>query len=196
MAEETPINSKKEEPLEGLRHPNEFEELVSWISLPDVLREPKTQSELAEKFGVGQDTISEWKQRKGFWELVRKKRKEWAREKTPNVLLSLYRKILKDGGAAEVKLWFQFAENWNEKSEIKEIEDKVVSVEPTAEEQEENRKRVRRILELTEEIGRRKGLRDAGVVVPEDDEPDETSSQIVNQQNYEEPKTDGENKKS
>jgi len=114
--EETPKNSKKREDLKGLRHPAEYQEFIIWMALPEFYRVPKTQGELAQKFGVGEDTLSEWKQREGFWEAVEKKRREWGKERTPNVILGLYRKAVKDGNAAEAKLWLQYFEEWTEKS--------------------------------------------------------------------------------
>jgi hypothetical protein len=117
--EETPKNSKKREDLKGLRYPAEYEEFIIWMALPEFYRVPKTQRELAEKFGVGEDTLSEWKQREGFWEAVERKRKEWGKERTPNVILGLYRKAVRDGNAAEAKLWLQYFEGWAEKVGVK-----------------------------------------------------------------------------
>ena len=119
MVEETQNNPKKDETLDGLRHPAEFEEFVEWVSLPEVLRMPKTQGELAVKFGLGEDTLSNWKGRACFWDLVKRKRETWGRERTPNVIMGLYRKAVKDGNAAESKLWLQYFENWTEKTETK-----------------------------------------------------------------------------
>ena len=114
--EETPKNSEKREDLKGLRHPTEYEEFITWMALPEFYRVPKTQGELAQKFGVGEDTLSEWKQREGFWDAVKKRRREWGKERTPNVILGLYRKAIESGNAAEAKLWLQYFEEWTEKT--------------------------------------------------------------------------------
>ena len=98
-----------------IRHNFEYHEFILWISLPKELREPKTQVELSKKFRVGQDTLSSWKKQKGFWDEVSKKRKEWSREKTSDVVYSLYKRIIETGNSSEVKLWFQIIEDWSEK---------------------------------------------------------------------------------
>ena len=118
MAEETQNNPKKDEAMDGLRHPAEFNEFVEWISLPEAFRMPKTQGELAVKFGVGEDTLSNWKKRVGFWDLVKEKRRHWGKERTPNVVMGLYRKAVRDGNAAEAKLWLQYFEDWTERKEV------------------------------------------------------------------------------
>ncbi|MGA2418200.1 MAG: hypothetical protein ABSF55_03110 [Candidatus Staskawiczbacteria bacterium] len=118
MAEETQNNPKKDETFEGLRHPAEFEKFVEWVSLPEMFREPKTQGELAVKFGLGEDTLSNWKKRAGFWDLVKEKRRHWGKERTPNVIAGLYRKAVQGGNAAEAKLWLQYFEDWTERKEV------------------------------------------------------------------------------
>ncbi|MDA2921688.1 phBC6A51 family helix-turn-helix protein [Patescibacteria group bacterium AH-259-L07] len=95
-----------------------YEEFIKWIALPKPLREPRTHLELAEKYGVDKATLSQWKHKDGFWDEVRKEMKQWARDKTPNVIQAIYQKILKYGNAQEAKLWLQFIEDWKEKSEV------------------------------------------------------------------------------
>lgn len=115
----TPNYSKKEADLSGLKHPSEYLEFIHWIATPDEFREPKTQRELAEKFGVGEDVLSDWKKRDGFWEEVKRKIRSWGQDKMPDILDALYREITKTGRAAEVKLWLQYVEGWSEKVETK-----------------------------------------------------------------------------
>ena len=98
-----------------IRHNFEYHEFILWISLPKELREPKTQVELSKKFRVGEDTLSSWKKQRGFWDEVAKKRKEWSREKTSDVIYALYKRIMETGNSAEVKLWFQLMEDWSER---------------------------------------------------------------------------------
>ena len=130
---ETPKNSKKIRGLKGLKHPGTYLDLIKWIAMPEPFRSPKTQGEFAKEHKIGEDSISEMKKREGFWEEVKEKRKEWGKERTPDVILGLYKKAVKDGNAQEVKLWLQYFEGWSEKQEIKhsgEITEKVeVSVE-------------------------------------------------------------------
>ncbi len=98
-----------------IRHNFEYREFILWVSLPKELREPRTQVELSKKFRVGEDTLSSWKKQRGFWEEVAKKRKDWSKEKTSDVIYSLYKRILETGNSAEVKLWFQLMEDWSER---------------------------------------------------------------------------------
>jgi len=111
----TPIKSKNNDTLKGLRHPLEYDQFVLWVATPEPLREPHTQSKLAEKFGVGDDTLSEWKQREGFWDDVRREIHSWGKNRTPNVVHALYKKAI-SGKAAEVKLWLQYIDGFSEKS--------------------------------------------------------------------------------
>ena len=110
----TPINSNNLEQTK-IRHNFEYHEFILWIALPKELREPNTQTELSKHFGVGQDTLSEWKKRKGFWDEVVEHRKSWTKEKTSDVIYALYKRIIETGSAAESKLWFQIIDNWSER---------------------------------------------------------------------------------
>ena len=102
-----------------LKNPLEFQEFIVWIATPEPLREPKTQRDLAVKLGVGEDTLSEWKQRAGFWDEVKKEWDKWGKEKTNNVIVRFYQKILSpDVSTADFKLWFQFFLDWSEKTEV------------------------------------------------------------------------------
>jgi hypothetical protein len=111
----TPNNSKIK-PQSKIRHQIEYRDFIEWIATPTSARNPKTQQELSKKFGVGQDTLSEWKHRQDFWTEVARKRKEWGREKAPDIVKALYDRIIKTGGAAEVKLWLEYFEGWSEKT--------------------------------------------------------------------------------
>ena len=110
----TTPNDSKNKDLNGLKHQMEYLNFVTWVATPNALRDPKTQQELSKEFGVGQDTLSEWKARPGFWKSVIEKRKHWGQERTPNVIMAIYDKIIKTGNAPEVKLWLQYIENWSE----------------------------------------------------------------------------------
>ena len=109
---ETPINSNNSQVK--LRHNFEYHKFILWIALPKELRKPNTQVELSKHFGVGQDTLSEWKKNRILEEVARQ-RKEWSKEKTSDIIYALYKRIIETGNAAEVKLWFQLIENWSER---------------------------------------------------------------------------------
>ena len=97
------------------RHDAEYKQFIEWLALPVKERELKTQKELAEQFGLSEWTLSQWKDRQGFWPAVEAVRKSWGKSKTPEVLNSLYNKAL-TGNAAEVKLWLQYIEGYSEKT--------------------------------------------------------------------------------
>lgn len=117
-ANKTYRNTPKKGIKENLRYQAEYSEFIAWIALPEEFRVPKTQGGLAKKFGVCQDTLSDWKKIGGFWDVVKAERQRWGKERTPNVILGLYRKAVKEGNAAEAKLWLQYIEGWTEKKDI------------------------------------------------------------------------------
>ena len=104
--------SKEEEPIID---PKEM--FMFWCALPKPLRVPQTIEKFAEKYNIGEATLYRWKKEDGFWDEVSKLRvNTFAREKTSNVIQSLYNKILKNGNATEVKLWMQIFEGFTEKT--------------------------------------------------------------------------------
>jgi len=117
-ANKTHRNTPKKGFKENLRYQAEYNEFIAWIALPEEFRSPKTQGELAKKFGVCQDTLSDWKKIASFWDQVKAERQRWGKERTPNVILGLYKKAVKEGNAAEAKLWLQYIEGWTEKKDI------------------------------------------------------------------------------
>lgn len=77
-----------------------------------------TAKDFGAKYDVGEVTLSLWKKEDNFWQIVDSHRKKWFKERTPEVLLSLYRTILKKGNAAEIALWLKYIEEWTEKVNI------------------------------------------------------------------------------
>lgn len=84
--------------LNGLKHPAEYLEFITFMAIPDVLREEllqvKTQGDFSKKFKVSEPCLSEWKKRVGFWDDVIAVRKDFFRARTANVLLALETKSL------------------------------------------------------------------------------------------------------
>ena len=105
--------------LEGIQKPAEYLKFIEFMSLPRVIRKREFGIELlqefAKKYDLEPSTLSRWQNRKDFWSAVRKEMKGWAKNKTPNVILALYNKAIRDGNAKEAKLWFQYIEDWAEK---------------------------------------------------------------------------------
>jgi len=104
--------------IEEIRKQAEFWRFIKWISLPADLREPKTQKELAKELEVDYATLSDWKKVEGFWEEVRKLRKEWIQDKVSNILLGVYGKALK-GDVNAAKLLLEYAGEFIERKEFK-----------------------------------------------------------------------------
>lgn len=100
---------------------NEYLQFVEWCSLPSALRKPKDQKKLAKELGVDETTLSNWKKRDDFWDLVRVNIKGWAKGKTPEVIQSIFIGATMNGEAgqaANAKLWLQWVDEWAEKSDV------------------------------------------------------------------------------
>ena len=104
--------------INEVRKQAEFWEFVDWMTLPTDLRVPKTQEKLAQELGVDSATLSDWKKVDGFWNEVRKRRKNWIQEKMSNVLLGVYSKALK-GDTLAAKLLMEYADEFIEKKEFR-----------------------------------------------------------------------------
>lgn len=118
-----------------MKKDSEYLQFVEWCSLPNALREPKTQKQLAKKLKVSEVILSEWKKKDNFWDLVRANIKDWAKGKTPEVVQAIFNGALmygESGQAANAKLWLQWVDDWAEKSDFniynKEREEKAKSL--------------------------------------------------------------------
>lgn len=84
--------------INGLRNPQKYLDFISWIAIPDVLREemelPTTQAAYAELVGVTQDTLVDWKKRAGFRDDVMEMRSLFFTARAGNVILALETKCL------------------------------------------------------------------------------------------------------
>lgn len=98
--------------------PREFAEQMgiddeNILSLVDI----KTQTQFAERFDVSPDTLTDWnktlKVRNTSDDL-----RGWAKHLTKNVMLSLYNTCVRRGWAIDAKLWLQYVEQWQEKSQV------------------------------------------------------------------------------
>lgn len=124
-----------------IRHKLEYADFVVWIATPKALREPKTQRDLAQQFGVGEDTLSDWKNRPDFWDRVSEERNKWTREKTSDVIHALYKRASEGGGAQEVRLWMELVEGMNSK-QVQVIDRYAEFRDMTSEELEAERRRL------------------------------------------------------
>jgi len=107
-----------------------YEDFVRFTALPRGIRQKeygfeddqswrfKAKEKFSRKCDVSQTTIARWKNHKEFWNDVRVKMHEWAKDFTPSVIGSLMRTAVREGKAAEVKLWMQIFEDFTEKESM------------------------------------------------------------------------------
>lgn len=99
----------------------EYISFVLFTAYPKVLREKefgyKNDVDFAREYKLEPDTLANWRGRKQFWDDVAAQLRVWGKGQTADVVMGLLRKAVRDGGAAEAKLWFQFFEDFKEKNE-------------------------------------------------------------------------------
>ncbi len=127
MIVEMPKNAKNQ----GVYKTQDFESYAMWKAIPSVLRgQPrqvlekfgiddelaisllgiKTQTEFAKRFDIKDlATLTDWNRKLEKDGLIHRLN-TWSRKLTPNVLMALYKTIIKDGKASEVKAWYEIVE--------------------------------------------------------------------------------------
>lgn len=103
----TPIQSEIRKISPSIKLIREFEEFIRFCATPRVLREIKTQREFAKKFGVSEDTLTDWKKIPEFFDRIRRIILERELEELPNVIDALREKA-ETGDPGAVKLWLQY----------------------------------------------------------------------------------------
>ena len=103
----TPIQSEICKIPPFVKLTREYEEFVRFCATPRVLRETKTQREFAKKFGVNEDTLTDWKKVPGFLERIRQIILEREQEGLPDVIDALRGKA-ESGDPSAVRLWLQY----------------------------------------------------------------------------------------
>lgn len=116
----------------GVYKKQDFDSYVLWKSLPSILRgqprqmlekfgiddeiaigllEIKTQAEFAKRFDIKDpNTLSDWNKKIEKEGLIADNINAWAKKLTSNVILALYKNIIKNGRASEVKAWYEIIE--------------------------------------------------------------------------------------
>jgi len=106
----------------GKEKKEEKRQFIKFMALPYVMRKQEfgfnLLGDFAKKYGVDRSTLSLWQRDEKFQKEVDKYRKVWFKERTPNVIQALYKRIISEGKAPEAKLWLQYIEDWKERSEI------------------------------------------------------------------------------
>jgi|GEM_PF-2152458 len=112
------VNPKESEKDPIIIKKGDYRAFIKFYSLPSIYRQGKygyrTEQDFAKKYNLCQDTLTDWKKRKEFNNDVDIQLAKWGSDKTPDVIAALYRTILKDGKASEVKLWLQYIKRWKE----------------------------------------------------------------------------------
>jgi len=103
----TPMYSEISKIPPFIKLTREYEEFVRFCATPRVLREIKTQREFAKKFGVSEDTLTDWKKTPRFPERIRQIILEHEQEKLPDVIDALRGKAM-EGDPSAVRLWLQY----------------------------------------------------------------------------------------
>lgn len=99
--------------------PVELEKLGIKDELTIELLSIKYQNEFAKKYDIKDlGTLTDWNRKIEENDLIKQNIKWWAKKLTPNVVSGLYKGAVSKGSAAEAKLWFQYIEDWIEKSDI------------------------------------------------------------------------------
>jgi hypothetical protein len=115
----TTHNYPKKKPV---RKEAEYQEFVRFTAIPRVFRNKEfgynSDSDFAKKYKVNPSTLSTWKNDKNFLDEIKNLSKIWGRNRLPDVMYALCDKAIKDGGAAEVKLFLQYVDGWKENSTI------------------------------------------------------------------------------
>lgn len=102
------------------------EEIVENLGLADPraieIASIRTQKEFSERYGLSQMTLVQWNVKIDKLNPLGEAR-SWARHLAKNMLMAVYNHGIKKGNPLTMKLFFQIANEWEEKSTVK-VEDK------------------------------------------------------------------------
>lgn len=107
----------------GLHKPQEYLEFITFMAIPEVLREDligaRTHGDFSKKYRVDEDTLTSWKKRVGFWDDVVATRKDFFKARTANVLLALETKSLDPNkvNGQDVRVLLTYTGEYSEKAE-------------------------------------------------------------------------------
>jgi len=97
---------------------SEYEEFVRFCATPRVLRKIKTQREFADKFGVSEDTLTDWKKIPEFIDRIHQIIFEREQEGLPDVINALRDKA-ETGNPGAIRLWLQYVDELQTKKSNK-----------------------------------------------------------------------------
>ncbi len=99
----------------------EFLLFARWMSLPDAGRKEwklPTQGAFAAKHEISEDTLTLWKKKDEFWKLVDRFTRDWAKQFTPNIIKTLYKRANKVENAhpKDTELWLRYIQGFEDKA--------------------------------------------------------------------------------
>ena len=116
---ENKIENKNKSEKRGIYRKADYKEFVKFYATPTPYKMLdwgyKREKDFAKYYQLSQDTLTDWKHKEMFQNDVDNQLLKWGADKTPDVISALYRTILQDGRAGEVKLWLQYIKRWEEK---------------------------------------------------------------------------------
>ena len=99
---------------------NTYEEFILWSAMPSFEQKNfgiETQKAFAEYYKINMGTISRWKGTDDYIKRVTEIRKQWAFQRTSDVIAGVYRSCVK-GNPHSQKLWFQYFMGMTDKVDV------------------------------------------------------------------------------
>lgn len=112
--------AKNGEKVGVVRRNDVYTEFILWFAMPPEERSKlgiKDQGEFVEKYGIGVNTPTRWKDRPDFEQRVDKITRMWALDKTAAVIQGIYKAAVKGNPMSQL-LWLQYFKGFNPKSEV------------------------------------------------------------------------------
>ena len=116
----TKPSKTKQDYIRGTYKEAEYMLFAEWIATPMFERVPKTQTEFAKKYELDIATLSQWKHRKGFYDLVAGHLQKWGQDRTSTLIGALYNQILgsRKPTGRDIMVWLQYVEKFSPKTSV------------------------------------------------------------------------------
>ncbi len=101
-----PIQSDISKKFSSIKLINEFEEFMQFCSTPRSMRKIKTQKDFAQKFGLSEDTLTNWKKMPGFFEAIQWRVIDREQDHLTEIIETLRMKA-ESGNVAAIKFYLQ-----------------------------------------------------------------------------------------
>ncbi len=95
--------------ISGVQLLPEFIRFVTWYATPRQFRKPKTQKEFADLIGVCVDILTDWKRHPEFQKLVYQTMSEWIKDRVPDAIGALYKKVIQKGHSKDVETFLRLS---------------------------------------------------------------------------------------